>query len=338
ANPLDPANLVDLQAAVVREQADVGLAFDGDADRCFVVDELGNAVSPSALTALIAVRSLASEPGAHVIHNLITSKAVPEVVARHGGVPVRTQVGHSLIKATMADTNAVFGGEHSGHYYFRDFWFADSGMLAALHLLAAMAATDRPVSRLVADYDPYVASGEINTAVVAPATVVEEIAAAFAARDDVRLDTLDGLTVTGSDWWLNVRASNTEPLLRLNVEAESEDTMASVRDRMLSLIKAHEQHNPTNADEETTVKLDPVLLDILVCPDCKGSLTVDYDNDELICNQCGLIYPVRDDIPVMLVDEARRSDSPLPGTSEVAPPVTAEADAGPEQPMSAPAD
>jgi phosphomannomutase len=236
ANPLVPANLEDVRAAVLREGADLGLAFDGDADRCFVVDERGRPVSPSALTALIAVRALAVEPGAHIIHNVITSKAVPEIVTRHGGVPVRTKVGHSLIKATMASTNAVFGGEHSGHFYFRDFWYADSGMLAALHLLAAMAATDVPVSHLVASYDPYAASGEINATVTDAARVVDAVSAAFTGSADVTADHLDGLTLTGPHWWLNVRASNTEPVLRLNVEADTDAEMVRVRDRALALI------------------------------------------------------------------------------------------------------
>jgi phosphomannomutase len=241
ANPLDPANLVDVQAAVRRENADVGLAFDGDADRCFVVDEHGDLVSPSALTALIAIRALADEPGARIIHNLITSRAVPEIVSRHGGVPVRTRVGHSLIKATMARTNAVFGGEHSGHFYFRDFWYADSGMLAALHLLAEMAASDAPLSALVAGYDPYVASGEINAAVVDSVRVLHAIWDSFGGSEGITRDDLDGLTLRGPRWWLNVRASNTEPVLRLNVEAETETEMIAIRDRALSLMAASSQ-------------------------------------------------------------------------------------------------
>jgi phosphomannomutase len=236
ANPLNPANLVDLQAAVTRERADLGLAFDGDADRCFVVDEQGRVVSPSALAALIAVRLLAKEPGAHVIHNLITSRAVPETIVRHGGVPVRTKVGHSLIKATMAGTNAIFGGEHSGHFYFRDFWYADSGMLAALHLLAALAAGDLPVSGLVADYQPYAASGEINVTVGDVAGVLDAVSTAFAGVEAVTFDHLDGLTVSSPQWWFNVRPSNTEPVVRLNVEADDPPTMARVRDEVLSLV------------------------------------------------------------------------------------------------------
>ncbi len=236
-NPLDPETLHDLQAMVVETGADLGLAFDGDADRCFAVDERGSLVSPSALTALIAVRALADDPGARIIHNLIMSRAVPEIIERHGGVPVRTKVGHSLIKETMAETNAVFGGEHSGHYYFRDFWYADSGMLAALHLLAAVAETGQSVSHLVGDLDPYASSGEINRAVDDADAVLRAVSAAFDGRDDVHIDRLDGLSVISKDWWFNVRASNTEPLLRLNVEAETEDTMIDTVDAVLSLMR-----------------------------------------------------------------------------------------------------
>ncbi len=237
ANPIDPANLVDLQRRVVAERADVGLAFDGDADRCFLVDEHGTAVSPSALTALIAERELAKHPGATVIHNLITSRAVPEVVAEHGGVPVRTRVGHSFIKATMAETDAVFGGEHSGHFYFRDFWRADSGMLAALHALAALAASDRPLSELLGPYERYPLSGEINSEVADPAAVLAAVERAYAGDDGVTTDHLDGLTVSHADWQFNVRPSNTEPLLRLNVEGKDEATMTRLRDEVLGLIR-----------------------------------------------------------------------------------------------------
>jgi phosphomannomutase len=237
ANPIDPATLVDLQAAVRAHRADAGLAFDGDADRCFLVDERGEPVSPSAVTALIASRELAREPGATVIHNLITSRAVPELVRALGGTPVRTRVGHSFIKATMAETDAVFGGEHSGHFYFRDFWRADSGMLAALHVLAALAGTDRPLSAVVAELDRYVGSGEINSTVDDPAAVLGEVEAAYAGRDGVRLDHLDGLTVSHADWWFNVRASNTEPLLRLNAEAGDRATLERLRDDVLATIR-----------------------------------------------------------------------------------------------------
>jgi phosphomannomutase len=236
ANPIDPKNLVDLQRAVVTSGADIGLAFDGDADRCFVVDERGEVVSPSVLTALIAVRELAAEPGATIIHNLITSRAVPEIVSEHGGVAVRTRVGHSFIKAEMAATGAVFGGEHSGHFYFRDFWFADSGMLAALHVLAALGSQDGPLSPLLTAYSRYAASGEINSQVSDQAAVTGRVRAAFAGVPGVAMDELDGLTVGGAGWWFNLRPSNTEPLLRLNVEARDEATLADVRDQVLRIV------------------------------------------------------------------------------------------------------
>ena len=237
ANPIEPENLRDLQARVLAEGADVGLAFDGDADRCFLVDELGQAVSPSALTGLIAQRELAKSPGSTVIHNLITSRAVPELVTRLGGTAVRTRVGHSYIKATMAETDAVFGGEHSGHFYFRDFWRADSGMLAALHALAALAETDVPLSELLASYDPYPVSGEINSEVSDPQVVMDEVEARYAGQDGASVDRLDGLTVSHDDWSFNVRPSNTEPLLRLNAEGRDEATMTRMRDEVLALIR-----------------------------------------------------------------------------------------------------
>jgi phosphomannomutase len=237
ANPIEPANLADLQAKVREVGADIGLAFDGDADRCFIVDERGEIVSPSALTALIASRELAREPGATVIHNLITSRAVPELVAELGGTPVRTRVGHSFIKATMAETDAVFGGEHSGHFYFRDFWRADSGMLAALHVLAALAETDRPLSVLLAEFSRYVATGEINSTVADQQGVLARIEQEYGGRDGVTLDHLDGLTVAHPDWWFNVRASNTEPLLRLNAEAGDAATLERLRDDVLATIR-----------------------------------------------------------------------------------------------------
>ncbi|MEU6420929.1 phosphomannomutase/phosphoglucomutase [Streptomyces spiralis] len=238
ANPLDPANLVDLQKRVREEGADLGLAFDGDADRCFVVDEHGEPVSPSAITALVAARELARHGGQGVIiHNLITSWSVPEVVGENGGTPVRTRVGHSFIKAEMARTGAIFGGEHSAHYYFKDFWNADTGMLAALHVLAALGGQDGPLSALVAQYDRYTGSGEINSTVADQAARLTALKAAYAEREDVTLDELDGLTVTAADWWFNVRPSNTEPLLRLNAEAKDAATMAEVRDEALRIIR-----------------------------------------------------------------------------------------------------
>ncbi|MGA5463964.1 phosphomannomutase/phosphoglucomutase [Mycobacterium sp. NPDC050041] len=228
ANPLDPANLVDLQAHVVSSGADIGLAFDGDADRCFVVDELGRPVSPSAVTALVAARELQREIGATVIHNLITSRAVPELVVERGGTPVRSRVGHSYIKTLMAETGAIFGGEHSAHYYFRDFWGADSGMLAALHVLAALGEQDRPLSDLMADYQRYEASGEINFTVGDAAGCVDAVLKSFGSRIH-SIDHLDGVTVDlGNGNWFNLRTSNTEPLLRLNVEARSTEEVDEV--------------------------------------------------------------------------------------------------------------
>jgi phosphomannomutase len=237
ANPLEPANLVDLQKAVVAEKADIGLAFDGDADRCFFVDAAGDAVSPSAVTALVAVRELAKSPGSAVIHNLITSRAVAEVILEHGGRPVRTRVGHSFIKAEMAETDAVFGGEHSAHYYFRDFWRADTGMLAAMHVLAALGEQDGTLAELTAEYTRYSASGEINSTVADQAARLHAVAEHFRAQG-ATFDELDGLTITRPDGsWLNVRASNTEPLLRLNVEAGSPEEMRALRDEALAIIR-----------------------------------------------------------------------------------------------------
>jgi phosphomannomutase len=238
ANPLDPANLVDLQKRVLAEGADIGLAFDGDADRCFAVDERGEPVSPSAITALVAVRELAKAPGSAVIHNLITSQAVPEIVVEHGGRPVRTRVGHSFIKQTMAETDAVFGGEHSAHYYFRDFWRADSGMLAALHVLAALGESGGTLSALMAGYSRYAASGEVNSTVGDQAGAIATIRDVYAARG-AEFDELDGLTVRlpGGEWF-NLRASNTEPLLRLNVEAADAAAVATLRDEVLAIVRA----------------------------------------------------------------------------------------------------
>jgi phosphomannomutase len=244
ANPLEPKNLLDLQAAVRRTGADIGIAFDGDADRCFVVDERGEPVPPSAITALVAVREIARAKAAGeeqpvIIHNLITSRVVPETVRAHGGLPVRTRVGHSFIKQEMATTGAVFGGEHSAHYYFRDFWRADTGMLAALHTLAALGEQPEPLSTLVAPYtERYAASGEINSEVTDQAERTAAVRAAFADRPEVSVDDLDGLTVATPSWWFNLRPSNTEPLLRLNVEADTAAIMETVRDEVLGIVRA----------------------------------------------------------------------------------------------------
>jgi phosphomannomutase len=238
ANPIDPANLRDLQKSVLENKADIGLAFDGDADRCFLVDEKGEAVDPSLLTALIASRELAKSPGATIIHSLISSRTVVEVINELGGVPVRSRVGHSYIKALMAETGSIFGGEHSGHFYFKDFWRADSGALAALHALAALGETEQTISQLLAPYKRYVASGEVNSRVVDAYAVIKSIKAKYSALPDFEIDELDGLTASTTSWWFNVRASNTEPLLRLNVEADTAANMATHRDEILALINA----------------------------------------------------------------------------------------------------
>ncbi|MDH6196769.1 phosphomannomutase [Mycobacterium frederiksbergense] len=238
ANPLNPANLVDLQAHVLATGADIGLAFDGDADRCFVVDELGRPVSPSAVTALVAARELNREIGATVIHNLITSRAVPQLVVERGGTPVRSRVGHSYIKALMAETGAIFGGEHSAHYYFRDFWGADSGMLAALHVLAALGEQDRPLSEIMADYQRYESSGEINFTVSDAPACVDAVLKSFGSSIQ-SIDHLDGVTVDlGGGSWFNLRTSNTEPLLRLNVEARTAEDVAALVDKVAAQIHA----------------------------------------------------------------------------------------------------
>jgi phosphomannomutase len=243
ANPIEPANLVDLQKRVLAEKADLGIAFDGDADRAFFVDEKGQSISPSAITALIAKRELKREPGSTIIHNLITSRSVAEVVKENGGTARKTRVGHSFIKQVMKDTNAIFGGEHSGHFYFRDFWFADSGMLAALHVLAALGETKAGVtfSSLIKEFDRYVASGEINTRVKDVSVTSKKVKEHFAGVKDVQIEELDGLTFAGDTWWVNVRPSNTEPLLRLNAEAKEHATMEKVRDEVLAIIRKDAQ-------------------------------------------------------------------------------------------------
>jgi len=302
ANPIEPENLIDLQRKVRETGADLGLAFDGDADRCFVVDQEGDPVTPSAITALIASRELARYPGSNIIHNLITSRTVPEVVAENGGTAVRTRVGHSFIKATMAETNAVFGGEHSGHFYFRDFWRADSGMLAALHCLAALGETPTGTtfSSLMEPFDRYAASGEINTIVADQVAAIANIKSHYLTRTDlgdIRFDELDGLSVDGDTWWFNVRGSNTEPLLRLNVEAKDPDLMATLRDEVLVHMRG-ESSAPFGIAEE--------LWAVLACP-CPdhGSLSGEKgstgpESNRLLCASCGARFPIRNGIPVML--------------------------------------
>ena len=239
ANPIDPKNLVDLQKRVLKEKADIGLAFDGDADRCFLVDEKGVLINPPALTSLIAVRELKRRPGSTIIYNLISSKAVPEVIIENGGKPLRSRVGHSFIKKMMADSNAIFGGEHSGHFYFADFWRADSGMLAALFVLTELASSESSISSLMKPFNRYVASGEINSEVKdVPATIQAILNEYGESGKGFEVDDLDGITLTGPKFWFNVRASNTEPLLRLNVEGDTEAQMIKARDALLAIIRA----------------------------------------------------------------------------------------------------
>jgi phosphomannomutase len=234
ANPIEAINLKDLQKRVKKEKADIGLAFDGDADRCFLINEKGELVNPSALTSLIAVHQLKTKPGSTIIYNLISSKAVSEVIAENGGIGVRSRVGHSYIKSLMAESGAIFGGEHSGHFYFSNFWRADSGMLAALYALTELMATKNTLSELLKPFNRYVASGEINSKVKNAEKSIELIRKKYC--DKYLVDELDGLTITADNWWFNLRPSNTEPLLRLNVEADTEKEMAKIRDTVLSLI------------------------------------------------------------------------------------------------------
>ena len=237
ANPIDEENLKDLKKMVKKQGADIGLAFDGDADRCFLVDEKGKAVNPSLLTALIADRELAKSTGSSIIYNLISSKSVREIVEERGGKALRSRVGHSYIKAMMAESGAIFGGEHSGHFYFADFWRADSGMLAALHAIAALGSSKKSLSELLKPYDRYVSSGEINSKVKDPKAIMEKLKESYGGKEGLAIDELDGLTIDGGTWWFNVRASNTEPLLRLNVEAKNTSQMEQVRDEVLGLIR-----------------------------------------------------------------------------------------------------
>jgi phosphomannomutase len=237
ANPIDAKNLKDLQKAVKKHKADIGLAFDGDADRCFLVDENGETVNPSDLTALIADRELKKNPGASIIYNLISSRAVAEVVEENGGTALRSRVGHSYIKAMMAQSGAIFGGEHSGHFYFKDFWRADSGALAALHAIAALGTSKGSLSKLLKPYQRYFSSGEINSKVKDAQKIMHFIEEKYSKSDSVTIDHLDGLTVSGDTWWFNLRPSNTEPLLRLNVEAKTLARMEKIKDEVLATVR-----------------------------------------------------------------------------------------------------
>jgi phosphomannomutase len=240
-NPLEPENLVDAQQAVREHGADLGLVFDGDADRCFIIDERGEVVSPSTVTAMIAVQELAREPGGTIVRNIITSRTVPEVVAERGGTCVTTRVGHTFVKAAMAEHNAIFGGEHSAHYYFRDFWGADTGMLAGLHVLAILGRSDRPLSELAEEFSRYAASGEINSTVADAQSVLDTVEKLYAEQvilEGGTIDRSDGLTVSGRDWWFNLRPSNTEPLLRFNAESVSQSMTDRIRDEVLAIVRA----------------------------------------------------------------------------------------------------
>jgi phosphomannomutase len=237
ANPIDAKNLKDLQKAVKKHGADIGLAFDGDADRCFLVDENGEIVNPSDLTALIAERELKIHPGSSIIYNLISSRSVAEVILENGGTALRSRVGHSYIKAMMAESGAIFGGEHSGHFYFKDFWKADSGALAALHIIAALGTSKTSLSKLLKPYQRYFSSGEINSKVKDAEQSLSVIEKQYAELDSVTIDHLDGLTVNGDTWWFNLRPSNTEPLLRLNVEAKDLARMEKIKEEVLATVR-----------------------------------------------------------------------------------------------------
>lgn len=308
ANPLDPATLTDLQARVQADGADLGLAFDGDADRCIAVDEAGRIVPPSALTALIAAREIdrvradgESEPA--VVANLVSSRHVEDAIRAAGGRRVRSRVGHSLIKALMAEHDAVFGGEHSAHYYFRDFFYADSGMLAALHLLAALAATDGPLSALIAQHDPYASSGEINSRVPDGAAAMQRVQQWADRIGDVSSDQLDGLTLehwadgaaSSEQWWLSLRASNTEPLLRLNVEAAEHATMERIRDEALEIVRTEVPAESSGAD------IPSWLRAALRCPACRAELR--DRTAALECTDCGARYAVREGIAMLTEPE-----------------------------------
>ena len=293
ADPLNPENLVDLIALMETEGSDLGVAFDGDADRAFFIDDQREPLSGSATTALIARWFLAREPGATIVHNLITSRAVPEIVTAAGGTPVRTRVGHSYIKQVMAETGAVFGGEHSGHYYFRDNYRADSGMLAMLVLLQVLSEDGRPLSELRKEVEPYSASGEINLVADDQISALAVVEAHYADAD---VDKTDGLTISWSDRWFNLRASNTEPVLRLNVEGPDPTVVEQLVAEVKSVIEGPAESG----------LIAPELRAILVCPSCHGDLRDDVENSKLECTGCGLRYPVEKGIPVMLIDEAEQ--------------------------------
>lgn len=294
-DPLRPENLADLEAMMQSKPYDLGVAFDGDADRAFFIDDQLSPLPGSTVTAIVADWFLRNHPGEKIVHNLICSKVVPESVRAAGGEPVRTRVGHSYIKQVMKETGAIFGGEHSGHYYFRDNYRADSGILAMLVLLQVLSEDGRPLSQMRRDYEPYAQSGEINFDVADKEAAIEAIAVAF---PDAALDRLDGLTVDFGDSWFNVRPSNTEPVLRLNVEAPDPDGVAALVSAVRSIL--------SGADENPGDGLLPEgLLEIMQCPACAGELAEVMEPPSLLCGACGLSYPVEDGIPIMLIEEAR---------------------------------
>jgi phosphomannomutase len=297
-DPLRPENLRDLEELMRREHPDLGVAFDGDADRAFFIDDELRPLPGSTVTAIIARWFLAREPGAKIVHNLICSKAVPELIVRLGGEPVRTRVGHSYIKQVMKESGAAFGGEHSGHYYFRDNYRADSGILAMLVLLQVISEDGRKLSELRRDYEPYHQSGEINFNVPDKDAAIAAIGASF---PDGATDELDGLTVDLGTEWFNVRPSNTEPVLRLNVEAPSEEGVA----RLVAAVETVLQ--PAGPGTDSLGLLPDGLLEIMQCPACGGELGEVADPPSLLCRECGLRYPVEDGIPVMLVEEATQT-------------------------------
>ena len=236
ANPIEPENIKDLQRTVLQETCDLGVAFDGDADRMFLVDERGQFVGGDMVTAMVAIKMLERAPGAAVVYNLICSRSVPETIARHGGRPIRSRVGHSYIKATMREEDAVYGGEHSGHFYFRDFWYADSGMMALLTVLELVSEANQPISAVLRPIDTRVRSGEINTEVADPQATMTEVERHYRAAN-ADIDHLDGITVGFPDWWFNLRPSNTQPLLRLNVEADDPETLNRRTKEVLTMIQ-----------------------------------------------------------------------------------------------------
>jgi phosphomannomutase len=292
-DPLRPENLVDLEAKMREEGCDLGVAFDGDADRAFFIDDQLRSLPGSTVTAIVAAWFLSKHPGEKIVHNLICSKVVPESVRAAGGEPVRTRVGHSYIKQVMKETGAIFGGEHSGHYYFRDNYRADSGILTMLVLLQVLAEEGRPLSELRTRFEPYAQSGEINFEVAEKDAAIRSISAAFSGETDY----LDGLTMDMGDRWFNVRPSNTEPVLRLNVEAPTAAEVTSLVDQVAAILEP-------GADIGV---LPPGLLDMMQCPSCAGTLLEIEEPPSLLCSECGLRYPVEDGIPVMLIEEATQT-------------------------------